>query len=51
MDPPKLTVPIAIQKCQSAGVKVAMITGDHTLTAVAVAKQVGIVTLKTNLDL
>ena len=28
-----------------------MVTGDQTLTAQAIAKQIGIITLKTNLDL
>ena len=51
LDPPKSSVPFAIKQCQSAGIKVIMITGDQGRTAAAVAKQVGIVTLKTNLDL
>ena len=51
MDPPKETVPFAITKCQSAGIKVIMVTGDQPPTAAAIAKQIGIVTLKTNEDL
>lgn len=51
MDPPKDTVPFAIKKCQSAGIKVIMVTGDQPPTAGAIAKQIGIVNLKTNEDL
>ena len=43
IDPPKATVPAAVEKCQSAGVRVIMVTGDHAITATAIAKQVGIV--------
>ncbi|MGI6317159.1 MAG: calcium-translocating P-type ATPase, SERCA-type [Firmicutes bacterium] len=42
IDPPRPAVFKAIQKCQKAGVRVAMITGDHRNTAVAIAKQIGI---------
>lgn len=51
MDPPKETVPFAIKKCQSAGIKVVMVTGDQPPTAAAIAKQIGIITMKTNEDL
>jgi sodium/potassium-transporting ATPase subunit alpha len=51
MDPPKETVPFAIKKCQSAGIRVIMVTGDQPPTAAAIAKQIGIVTMKTNEDL
>lgn len=51
MDPPKDTVPFAIKKCQSAGIKVIMVTGDQPPTAAAIAKQIGIISLKTNEDL
>lgn len=51
MDPPKDTVPFAIKKCQSAGIKVIMVTGDQPPTAAAIAKQIGIINLKTNEDL
>jgi sodium/potassium-transporting ATPase subunit alpha len=51
MDPPKETVPFAIKKCQSAGIKVIMVTGDQPPTAAAIAKQIGIITMKTNEDL
>ncbi len=42
IDPPKRGVLEAVQTAQKAGVKVMMITGDDPLTAVAVAKMVGI---------
>ena len=51
MDPPKESVPFAIKKCQSAGIKVIMVTGDQPPTAGAIAKQIGIITMKTNEDL
>jgi sodium/potassium-transporting ATPase subunit alpha len=51
MDPPKISVPFAIKKCQSAGIKVIMVTGDQPPTAAAIAKQIGIIRLKTNEDL
>jgi len=50
MDPPKDSVPFAIKKCQSAGIKVIMVTGDQPPTAAAIAKQIGIINLKTNED-
>jgi sodium/potassium-transporting ATPase subunit alpha len=43
MDPPRESVPDAVATCLSAGVKVAMVTGDHPTTALSIAKQVGIV--------
>jgi sodium/potassium-transporting ATPase subunit alpha len=42
-DPPRPEVPAAIARCQSAGVKVIMVTGDHPHTAVAIARQIGLV--------
>ena len=43
MDPPHREVPDAITKCQRAGVRVIMVTGDHPLTALAVARKIGLV--------
>jgi len=48
MDPPKPSVPDAIQKVRNAGVKVIMVTGDHPNTAVAIAKSVGIINMDSN---
>lgn len=42
IDPPRPAVPEAIRKCRSAGIKVIMVTGDHPVTAKAIAKAVGI---------
>lgn len=42
MDPPRKEVITAIARCQTAGVRVKMITGDHALTAKAIASQIGI---------
>lgn len=41
IDPPKNGVPEAVLRCKNAGVRVMMITGDHPLTAEAIAKKVG----------
>ena len=42
-DPPRPEVPEAIRKCHEAGIKVIMITGDASRTAVAIAKEIGLV--------
>ncbi|MGJ5632560.1 HAD-IC family P-type ATPase (plasmid) [Nostoc sp. CALU 1950] len=42
IDPPRPQVIPAIRACQSAGIQVKMITGDHPLTAVAIARQIGL---------
>jgi magnesium-transporting ATPase (P-type) len=41
-DPPRLHVNESIRSCRTAGVKVAMITGDHPATADAIARQTGL---------
>ncbi|KFM68400.1 Sodium/potassium-transporting ATPase subunit alpha, partial [Stegodyphus mimosarum] len=43
IDPPRAAVPDAVAKCRSAGIKVIMVTGDHPITAKAIAKAVGII--------
>ncbi|MDD3012837.1 MAG: HAD-IC family P-type ATPase [Candidatus Gastranaerophilales bacterium] len=42
IDPPKRSAVEAIQSAQKANIKVVMITGDHAITAVSIAKDVGI---------
>ncbi|CAG7787027.1 unnamed protein product [Allacma fusca] len=43
IDPPRAAVPAAIAKCKSAGIQVVMITGEHPMTATAIAQAVGII--------
>ncbi|WP_375471568.1 cation-transporting P-type ATPase [uncultured Nostoc sp.] len=42
IDPPREEAIAAVKACQSAGIQVKMITGDHALTAAAIARQMGI---------
>ncbi|MBE7502317.1 MAG: cation-transporting P-type ATPase [Verrucomicrobiales bacterium] len=42
MDPPRAEAIAAVRQCQRAGIRVKMITGDHALTARAIARQIGL---------
>ncbi len=42
IDPVRPEVKVAIEKCRSAGIRPIMITGDHVDTAIAIAKELGI---------
>ncbi|HUV35048.1 MAG TPA: cation-transporting P-type ATPase [Candidatus Desulfaltia sp.] len=48
IDPPREEVPLAIRTAQSAGIRTIMVTGDHRVTAVAIASQIGILKEETN---
>ena len=48
IDPPRLEVPNSIKTCKSAGIRTIMITGDHVITAKAIAKELGIYDENTN---
>jgi sodium/potassium-transporting ATPase subunit alpha len=53
IDPPRPAVPSAVKSCQSGGIQVIMVTGDHPGTAKAIAKNIDIIkpTSKTGEDL
>jgi len=51
MDPPRPEAVTAIRTCQQAGIQVKMITGDHVVTAAAIAHQIGLKgATKNNID-
>lgn len=43
MDPPRQEAIAAVSACQRAGIQVKMITGDHVVTAAAIARQIGLI--------
>ena len=42
LDPPRMDIKAAIHSCRNAGIKIVMITGDHPMTALNIAKKVGL---------
>ena len=42
IDPPRAEAIQAVAECHTAGIRVKMITGDHALTAAAIARQIGL---------
>lgn len=43
MDPPRVEVAEAVEKCHHAGIRIIMITGDYGLTAASIARRIGII--------
>ncbi|KAE9546495.1 hypothetical protein FO519_010293, partial [Halicephalobus sp. NKZ332] len=43
MDPPRDETAMAIHQCRTAGIKVFMVTGDHHLTAAAIAREIKLI--------
>ncbi len=44
IDPPRTEVKASIETCRQAGIKAVMITGDHPVTAEAIARELGLLT-------
>ena len=42
LDPPRMDIKGAIHSCRNAGIKIVMITGDHPMTALNIARKVGL---------
>ncbi len=42
MDPPRNEVKVAVAKCRAAGIRAIMVTGDHKITSLAIARTLGI---------
>lgn len=43
LDPPRMDIKDAIVRCRNAGIRIVMITGDHPMTALNIAKKTGVV--------
>lgn len=48
IDPPRHGVQESIRQCKNAGISVIMVTGDHIMTAIAIAKSLGLVNPNNN---
>lgn len=42
LDPPRPDVPAAVAECRDAGIRLIMLTGDHPVTALAIARAIGL---------